>query len=407
MSLTPDAWRFDPLKQNWLTTLMGGKSKPGNQVSPKQPQKKPFFEREGMFGLDKGTLMMGGLGLLAGDRRTGPQMMLQSLSHGMNAQSERRKEAERQAKLDKFKAGLTPEQAMLFDVAPNAVAGGMAEQMFAKAPERKIIEGADGYQYYADNRERVLPDVQAPAPKPDWQETTIQTENGPVRKVYDANAADPMSTLRDVGPAPKKTPLVEVTNNPNQLPNKKNLSPLQLKMDEKYADLLVSWNIGGQGDTVKQIDQLNQVLSVLESGQDVTGFVSGNMPDWLLAGLNPQAMDTKELVQEVVQRSLRETLGAQFTEREGEMLLARAYNPRLDEKQNAQRVRRLIQMINSRAEQLNSLNSYMQANATSAGWDGTLKSANEILSELDGLQQGTTQKRKRWNATTGQMEDVG
>jgi hypothetical protein len=49
----------------------------------------------------------------------------------------------------------------------------------------------------------------------------------------------------------------------------------------------------------------------------------------------------------------------------------------------------------------------MQGNATSAGWDGTLKSANEILSELDGLQQGSAQKRRRWNQQTGQMEDVG
>ena len=67
----------------------------------------------------------------------------------------------------------------------------------------------------------------------------------------------------------------------------------------------------------------------------------------------------------------------------------------------------LIGMVKSRAEQLDSLNMYMGANATSAGWDGTLKSANSILSELDGLERGRAQKRKRWNATTGQMEDVG
>ena len=34
-----------------------------------------------------------------------------------------------------------------------------------KAPQRRIIEGADGYQYFADTGERVLPDVQARDPK--------------------------------------------------------------------------------------------------------------------------------------------------------------------------------------------------------------------------------------------------
>ena len=285
-----DVWSFDPLKQNWLTTLMGGKSKPGNQAPLNQAQKKPFFEREGMFGLDKGTLMMGGLGLLAGDRRTGPQMMLQSLSHGMNAQSERRKEAERQAKLDKFKAGLTPEQAMLFDVAPNAVAGGMAEQMFAKAdPQKPLV--VNGRVLDPGNPQNVLADY---SEKPTsyellTPEQEVERFGSDMPGSYQRNTAtDQISPVSGTAP---RSPLVEVTNNPNQLPNKKNLSPLQLKMDEKYADLLVSWNIGGQGDTVKQIDQLNQVLSVLESGQDVTGFVSGNMPDWLLAGLNPQALN--------------------------------------------------------------------------------------------------------------------
>ena len=352
-----------------------------------------------MFGLDKGTLMMGGLGLLAGDRRTGPQMMLQSLAHGMNAQGERRKEAERQAKMDKFKAGLTPEQAMLFDVAPNAVAGGMAEQMFAKPAGPS----------YADKLAREKFEYEKAQGKTSFEQLTPQEEielfGQDMPGSYQRNTVT--QEIKPITGTAPRSPLVEVTNNPNQLPNKDTLSPIQVKMDNAYADLLVNWNIGGQGDVVKQVDQLDQVLTRLESGQDVTGFIWGNMPDWMLSGLNPNALDTRELVQEVVQRSLRETLGAQFTEKEAEMLLARAYNPRLDEKQNAQRVRRLIDMIKSRAEQLDSLNTYMNANATSAGWNGTLKSAYEIVSELDGLQSGKNQVRKRWNPTTGKMEDVG
>ncbi|MEO0975966.1 MAG: hypothetical protein AAFY24_01855 [Pseudomonadota bacterium] len=207
-------------------------------------------------------------------------------------------------------------------------------------------------------------------------------------------------------------PLAQVTvegDAPPPLPTNKTLTPLQQKMDDGYADLLVKWNIGGAGDTVKQLDQLGVVADRLESGENVTGFLLGNMPDWMLAGLNPQAMDTKELVQEVVQRSLRDTLGAQFTEREGEMLLARAYNPRLDEKLNAARLRRLISTIESRAQQINSLNEYMGRNGTSQGWDGSIMSATQILSEMDQAADGANtpqsgQKRRVFNPATGEFE---
>ena len=69
------------------------------------------------------------------------------------------------------------------------------------------------------------PEVATPEPK--WTEVTIQTENGPVVKVYDANSADPMRALMDVGAAPVKTPLVQntVTNNPTP---------------EQYADSLLN-----------------------------------------------------------------------------------------------------------------------------------------------------------------------
>lgn len=352
--------------------------------APAQPeQKKPgFLEGNGVFGIPKEALFMGGAGLLAGNRHNGAQLALQGFAGGMQSARQRQEQAKQQAKMDKFKEGLTPEQAMLFDVAPQAVAQGMAGRMFAEPTGPS----------YADRlaRER-------------FEYEQAQDAKGPEVPWYiTEDGVDP----RYVEAQKNKKPLVNVTNNPNALPSKDNLTPLQLKMDEAYSDLLVKWNIGGQGDLVKQVDQLDEVLARLESGEDVTGAVWGNMPDWLLAGLNPNALDTRELVQEVVQRSLRETLGAQFTEKEAEMLLARAYNPRLDEKQNALRVRRLVAMIKARGEQLNSLSTYMGDFGTATGWDGSLVSANSMLAELDGLSSGQRQPRKRYNQATGKMEVV-
>ena len=127
--------------------------------------------------MDRQTLLMGGLGLLTGDKRSGPGYMLQSLSQGIANKQARTKEAEQQAKMDKFAEGLTPEQAALFGIAPEAFAGSMAKQMFAK-PEsadpatygnslHEVI-GPDGKPMFVrtDNRGGIHP-VEDYAPPPD------------------------------------------------------------------------------------------------------------------------------------------------------------------------------------------------------------------------------------------------
>lgn len=122
-------------------------------VMPEAPKKTPWLQQDGALGLDRQTLLMGGLGLLTGDRRTGPAYMLQSLSQGIAGKQERMKEQERQAQLDKFKGTLTPEQAALFDIAPQAVAGGMAERMFAQTdPVEYDFMNVDGVGYAANPR---------------------------------------------------------------------------------------------------------------------------------------------------------------------------------------------------------------------------------------------------------------
>ena len=76
-----------------------------------EKKKTPWLQQDGALGMDRQTLLMGGLGLLTGDKRSGPGYMLQSLSQGIANKQARTKEAEQQAKMDKFAQGLTPEQA--------------------------------------------------------------------------------------------------------------------------------------------------------------------------------------------------------------------------------------------------------------------------------------------------------
>src|SRR5690606_21546807 len=148
-------------------------------------------------------------------------------------------------------------------------------------------------------------------------------------------------------------------------------------IDEAFADTYLSWQSGGFADSVKQLDQLGEALGILESGQDVTGTI-GLVPDVLQPFVNEQGTVAREAVEEVVQRNLREILGAQFTEKEGERLISRAFNPRLRPEENAKRVRRLIAQVADMAKAKQAMVDYFDQNGTLRGYTGPRPSMSDL-----------------------------
>ena len=122
------------------------------------------------------------------------------------------------------------------------------------------------------------------------------------------------------------------------------LSEGQKAVDKAYADEYTEFVLGGQfADAQKGVDQLKGVVADLEAGKELTGTLGARfLPDSARAIVDPDSLDAQQLVEEVVQRNLRLVLGAQFTEREGERLIARAFNPSLKPEANAKRLRRLF-----------------------------------------------------------------
>ena len=93
-------------------------------------------------------------------------------------------------------------------------------------------------------------------------------------------------------------------------------------------------------------------------------------PDFVRAFADPDSLDAQQKIEEVVQRSLRVTLGAQFTEKEGERLIARAYNPQLSPQINARRLRKLYQKLGETAQARNAMADYFDKNGTLQGYRG-------------------------------------
>jgi hypothetical protein len=136
---------------------------------------------------------------------------------------------------------------------------------------------------------------------------------------------------------------------------------------KEYQKFVVS---GGYGDARKGLDQLMEVSKNLKSNDNLTGPLVGKIPDFAQKVVNPEAIATREIVEEVVQRNLREILGAQFTEKEGDRLIARAYNPSLPEAENKKRLDRLVKQMQAAVDAKIKAARYYEQNGTLAGYNG-------------------------------------
>ena len=169
---------------------------------------------------------------------------------------------------------------------------------------------------------------------------------------------------------------------------KKSLTPLETKVEEKSAQDLVDFTIGGGFSDVQkglsQLDIAKQTLQQQPEGK-ITGKLVGAQDDTgILKYTNPTAQDTKEQVQEIAQRNLRLILGPQFTAKEGEALINRVYNPALPQSVNVKRLDLLQEQMTSAAKTKQEAVDYYNTNGTLKGFKGKLyNSTSDFLNEYN------------------------
>jgi len=159
------------------------------------------------------------------------------------------------------------------------------------------------------------------------------------------------------------------------------VTPAQEAVDSQFAPIYAEWvTRGGWSDVDKQLEQLRMAAEELQKG-GVTGPAAGLTASGDARGaiLNPRTVKVRDAVLESVQRNLRLVLGAQFTQREGEMLLARAFNPYLPDAENLRRVNALIKQIETAANSTDLAARYYEGRGTLAGYKGLVGGAKEGL----------------------------
>lgn len=163
-------------------------------------------------------------------------------------------------------------------------------------------------------------------------------------------------------------------------------------VDRAYAKDYVDFVQNGASDAAKALEELGMARDELrgyyvdkdgkkkkvKGGKSdmLTGPIVGtlsNLP-WVGKTLQdvafPKSANVQETVEYTIQRSLRPILGSQFTKEEGERLIARVYNPRLDEKTNADRLDRLLKQLHRAYNSKIAASQYFEKNHTLNGFRG-------------------------------------
>lgn len=153
--------------------------------------------------------------------------------------------------------------------------------------------------------------------------------------------------------------------------------------DKVFAKTYEDFITGGAADFEKNLTQLRQVQDTLSDKNnygELSGPIVGKIPDFLYSftPAGQRAIDTREQVEEIVQRNLKEVLGAQFTQKEGDRLIARAYNPQVDEKINQQRLGRLINQIEDAYNARRAAAQHFEKYGTIKGFSGKMPTLEDF-----------------------------
>tara|TARA_R100001594_G_scaffold150480_1_gene211859 strand:- start:1380 stop:2834 length:1455 start_codon:yes stop_codon:yes gene_type:complete len=165
------------------------------------------------------------------------------------------------------------------------------------------------------------------------------------------------------------------------------LSPADIKFDEAAGGKLATFMLEDYPQQLANIEKIDDVIAIMKS-QEVTGAVEGGTPFALKVFTNPESIGVEDDIRSIIYQSLRATLGAQFTEKEGERLVAATFNKYLSEEVNIKRLERLreetVRGLDTKVDMYN----HLKENGTLKNWEGTdLLNAKEYKNNKNEIQQ--------------------
>lgn len=164
-----------------------------------------------------------------------------------------------------------------------------------------------------------------------------------------------------------------------QSPGGLDLTVGEKKLDEAFANTLVKWKGGEKQQAESNIRNLENKIALLGKGANVSGPEYAFIPEGLMPVVAPGATGFKDEISDIVFQSLRATLGAQFTQKEGERLISATFNQNLPEEFNVPRLQRLLAKTKSIYNDKQSQIDYYNESGTLKGYVGEPATFDDIL----------------------------
>ena len=148
-------------------------------------------------------------------------------------------------------------------------------------------------------------------------------------------------------------------------------------VNEKFGTEVNDWVIsGGFSGAKANLIKIDDAIEQLEKSKDdffgLTGKNVGFIHKGLRAMFNPDSADLEDNIRSIVYESLRQTLGAQFAEKEGEKLIQASFNSMLSEEKNIVRLKRMRAKILEMAKAKQKSYEYFIANnGNMSGYSGS------------------------------------
>ena len=188
--------------------------------------------------------------------------------------------------------------------------------------------------------------------------TKFVTETGQV--VDFSDPSNPVVTNVEGYKIPPKTPKIGEAQ-----------KSIDREFGKEYSKFVISGGASSVGKNISQLQDATNILQKhLDAGNDLTGDFRSVLPESLRSFANPEGVKIQQMVEEVVQSNLKAVLGAQFTEREAQQLLARTFNPKLLPEENIRRIQNLQKSIELAFQQKLKAVQYFEENGTISGFKG-------------------------------------
>lgn len=149
-------------------------------------------------------------------------------------------------------------------------------------------------------------------------------------------------------------------------------------IDREFAKDYNDWSSGGKADYEVNSKIFKDAIKGLKSGKVSTGSMSGMGSR--IPGYRSDTREVEDQVRKAINGMLRATLGAQFTEKEGERIFAQTFDPFKSEEANVAAMEAELAKLEKRKNSIEDMGKYYTKNKTLSGYE--VPAANSEMREV-------------------------